>query len=69
MTADTESVGESARGSDRLALLAGVPAFSRLTERTLEELADLLREERFAAGGVVVAEGDLYSSKPFPEKK
>jgi len=26
MTADTESAGESARGSDRLALLAGVPA-------------------------------------------
>jgi CRP-like cAMP-binding protein len=33
-----------------------VPAFSRLPERTLEELAGLLLEERYSAGSVVVAE-------------
>ena len=41
-----------------MALLQGVPAFSRLPEGTLEELAGLLREERHPAGGVVVAEGE-----------
>ena len=58
MTAEAKSVGGSVRGSDRLGLLKGVPAFARLPEETLEELAGLLREEQYAAGGVVVAEGD-----------
>ena len=58
MTAEAESMDESAHSGERLALLGGVPAFSRLPEETLKELAVLLREERCAAGGVVVAEGD-----------
>ncbi len=58
MTAEAESMGERVHSEERLALLSGVPAFSRLPGETLEELAVLLREERYAAGGVVVAEGD-----------
>jgi putative peptide zinc metalloprotease protein len=46
------------QGSERLGLLKEVPAFSRLPEETLEELAGLLCEERHRAGGVVMAEGD-----------
>ncbi len=42
---------------ERLALLAGVPAFARLPTPVLEELATLLSEERYPAGSVVVAEG------------
>ncbi len=42
----------------RVRLLKGLPAFSRLPEGTLEEMAGLLREERHLAGDVVVAEGE-----------
>jgi putative peptide zinc metalloprotease protein len=35
-----------------------VPAFVRLPDEALEELAGLLREERFPAGATVVAEGE-----------
>ena len=58
MAAEAELAGGGVGGGERRALLAGVPAFSRLPEGTLEELAGLLREERHPAGGVVVAEGD-----------
>jgi len=58
VVAEAESVGGSVQGSERLGLLEGVPAFARLPEGTLEELAGLLCEERHPAGGVVVAEGD-----------
>jgi putative peptide zinc metalloprotease protein len=58
VAAEAESVGGGVQFSERLALLKGVPVFSRLPERTLEELAGLLREERYPVGSVVVAEGD-----------
>ena len=58
MADEAESVGGSVQGSERVGLLKGVPAFARLPEETLEELAGLLCEERHPAGGVVVAEGD-----------
>lgn len=58
MATEAESVGGSVQVSERLALLKGVPAFSRLPERTLEELAGLLLEERYSAGSVVVTEGE-----------
>ena len=35
-----------------------MPAFARLPDEALEELAGLLREERFPAGATVVAEGE-----------
>ena len=49
---------EEVTTGQRLALLEGVPAFTRLPEGTLEELAALLGEERYPPGDVVVAEGD-----------
>lgn len=58
MAAEAELAVGSVGGGERRALLEGVPAFSRLPEETLEELAGLLREERFPAGAVVVAEGE-----------
>ncbi|MBA2619480.1 MAG: cyclic nucleotide-binding domain-containing protein, partial [Rubrobacter sp.] len=58
MAAEAQSVGGNVGNSERRALLKGVPAFSRLPEAALEELAGLLREERFSAGGVVVTEGE-----------
>ena len=42
----------------RAELLSGVPAFDRLPDEALEELAALLTEERYPAGAAVVAEGD-----------
>lgn len=41
-----------------MALLRGVPAFARLPGEVLEELAALLAEEHYAAGAVVVTEGE-----------
>ena len=58
MAAEAQLEGGNVKVSERLALLKGVRAFSRLPERTQEELAGLLNEERFPAGGVVVAEGE-----------
>lgn len=58
MTAETESGDSNTPIGERLALLRGVPAFARLPEGTLEEVANLLDEERYPAGTVVVAEGD-----------
>jgi len=54
----TGSAERSVLLGERVALLQGVPAFSRLPEGTLEKLAGLLRDERYPAGGVVVAEGE-----------
>jgi putative peptide zinc metalloprotease protein len=42
----------------RLSLLAGVAGFAKLPAEALNELTRIMREERFAAGSVVVAEGD-----------
>lgn len=44
---------------ERTALLAGAPAFARLPEETLAALAGRLSEERYPAGSLVVAEGDV----------
>lgn len=57
VAAEAESIGGNVHGSGRLELLRGVPAFSRLPEAIVEESAGLLREERRAAGGVLVTEG------------
>ena len=43
---------------ERLALLRGVPHFAPLPTALLQKLAALLREERYSAGSVVVAEGE-----------
>ena len=42
----------------RAELLSGVPAFGRLPDEALQELAALLTEERYPAGAAVVAEGE-----------
>jgi len=38
------------------------PLFSQLTEAETEELANLLEEKRYAAGEVLVTEGDRVDS-------
>lgn len=58
MAAEAETKGRSVPVGERVALLKGVPAFARLPEEALEELAALLREERYPADGVVVVEGE-----------
>lgn len=43
---------------DRIDLLSGVPLFAGLDDRSLKALAGVVREESFAAGDVIVREGD-----------
>ncbi len=59
MTSRTEPADRSVPLEERLALLKGVPAFARLPDEALEELAALLREERYPEGDVVVGEGEM----------
>jgi cation transporter-like permease len=49
----------------RTELLASIPAFASLAPDDLQALAERLDEERFAAGDVIVKEGDVDSSSLF----
>lgn len=58
MAAVSEAAPQSVDSARRIALLREVPALATLPEAILEYLAAGLAEEHYAAGGVVVAEGD-----------
>ncbi len=59
MASEAENAKTGVPREERKALLAGAPAFARLPEDALASLAGRLSEERYAAGSVVVAEGDV----------
>ncbi len=58
MATGAELADRGVSAERRLALLQGVPAFARLPDGALRELAGRLEEENHPAGSIVVAEGE-----------
>lgn len=57
-TLDRDAALETLSSYERMTLLSGVPLFARLAPGDLEELSRLTREQRYAAGEALCAEGD-----------